>query len=157
MDYDAKGNRRGNTAWATLAWAVALGSAAGSAHGGTAVATGALTVRVEAVKIARGFVNVDICTERQFLKTCPITTRVPAQAGATAIVIHGLPPGRYAAQVYHDKNGNGKVDRKLFGIPTEGVGFSNDAPINFAPPKFADAAFDFVGGDATISLSLRYF
>lgn len=140
-----------------MAALVMLASIADPLHTQAAVASGVLTVRVAAVKVAAGFINVDICTERQFLKSCPITARVPAQRGVTALVIRGLPPGRYAAQAYHDKNGNGRVDRMLFGIPTEGVGFSNDAKIMFAPPKFADAAFVFAGGDATISFSLRYF
>ena len=37
--------------------------------------------------------------------------------------------GRYAVQAFLDENGNGEVDRALFGIPKEGVGFSNDAKI----------------------------
>ena len=73
------------------------------------------------------------------------------------VSIARLPPGRYAAQVFHDENANGQVDRALFGIPKEGVGFSNDAPIRLAAPKFTAAAFDFGGGTATIRLSLRYF
>ena len=66
-------------------------------------------------------------------------------------------PGRYAAQVFYDENGNHKVDRALFGIPKEGVGFSRDARIKLGPPKWADAVFDYAGGEQIIRLKLRYF
>jgi uncharacterized protein (DUF2141 family) len=71
--------------------------------------------------------------------------------------VHGVPAGRYAAQVFLDENKNGKVDRALFGIPKEGVGFSNDARISLGPPKWADAVFTNTGAAQTIRLNLRYF
>ena len=75
----------------------------------------------------------------------------------TTVTFYGLKPGRYAAQLFYDENGNGKVDRALFGIPKEGVGFSNDAKIRFGPPKWEDAAFSYDGSDRTIGVKLRYF
>lgn len=107
---------------------------------------------------AKGNVHVDICPEALFLKDdCPYTADAPAQVGMTRLVVRGLPPGRYAAQAFLDENRNGKVDRALFGIPKEGVGFSNDARISFGPPKFADAVFTHAGATQTIRFNLRYF
>jgi uncharacterized protein (DUF2141 family) len=116
-----------------------------------------LTIRVSNGREARGIIHVDICTAATFLKTCTVSGSAPALVGTTIIVIKGLKPGTYGAQIFHDKNGNGKVDRGLFGIPKEGVGFSNDAPIRFAPPTFSDAAFTYGGGAETINIHLRYF
>ena len=59
--------------------------------------------------------------------------------------------------MFYDQNGNGKIDRALFGIPKEGVGFSNDAKIRLAPPKWEEAVFDYDGQEQTIRLKLRYF
>lgn len=118
---------------------------------------GTLVVRVGDVRNAKGVIRVDICTAAMFLKSCSYAGSAPAMPGTTNVTIRGLPPGRYAAQAFHDKNANGKVDRMLFGIPVEGVGFSNDAPIRFSPPKFADAVFNVRGGVQTIALKLRYF
>ena len=75
----------------------------------------------------------------------------------TVVVLHGLPPGQYAVQTFHDENGNKKVDRNFIGLPKEGVGFSNDAPIRMGPPKWADAMFTFNGAEQTIQLKTRYF
>ncbi|PZU06251.1 MAG: hypothetical protein DI605_19540 [Sphingomonas sp.] len=121
-------------------------------------ATGTLSVRVTNVRNARGRIHVDICPEAKFLKDdCPYSGSAAAEAGTVIVRIEGVPEGRYAAQLFHDENGNDRTDRGLFGIPTEGVGFSNDAPIRLAPPRFADAVFAVPGGPQTISVRMRYF
>ena len=123
-----------------------------SAPGGT------LTIRMSNVRNAKGEMLVAACPQAQFLKeTCPFNGSTPAHVGMTVVVLHGLPPGQYAVQTFHDENGNKKVDRNFIGIPREGVGFSNDAPIRMGPPKWADAMFAFNGAEQTIQLKTRYF
>lgn len=118
---------------------------------------GVLHVAVDNVRDRTGRVHVDLCTQKQFLKDCPIAADGPARVGQSTVTLTGLKPGRYAAQVFYDQNGNGKVDRALFGIPKEGVGFSNDAKIRLGPPKWEEAFFDYDGRERTIRLRLRYF
>ena len=119
---------------------------------------GTLTIRMSNVRNAKGEVLVAVCPQAQFLKdTCSFNGSTPAYVGTTVVVIHGLPPGQYAVQTFHDENGNRKVDRNFIGIPKEGVGFSNDAPIRMGPPKWADAMFAFNGAEQTIQLKTRYF
>lgn len=134
-----------------MALAATLLCAASAAQAGT------LTVRITNVRNARGDVHVDACPEALFLKDdCPYAAAVPAHEGTTTVTLRGLPAGTYAIQAFHDENMNHRVDRALFGIPKEGVGFSNDAPIHLGPPKWQDAAFDFDGGDQQITLKMRY-
>lgn len=118
-----------------------------------------LTVEVANVRAARGTVKVDVCPEAEFLKDgCSWSGSAPARLGVTRVTVPNLPAGRYAVQVFLDENNNGEVDRGLFGIPKEGVGFSNDARIALGPPKFSDAVFTVGGGGSqAIRLSLRYF
>lgn len=124
----------------------------------TAAPAAPLEIRVTNVRNATGTVHVDICPEAKFLKDgCPWSAEAPATAGTTVVTIADLPPGHYAAQAFHDENRNRKADRNLIGIPTEGVGFSNDAPIRLAPPKFADAAFDQGPAAQAITFRMRYF
>ncbi len=117
-----------------------------------------LTIDVGNVRVAKGRVHVDVCPESKFLKEdCPYSAEAPATKGVTRVIVRSLPAGRYAVQAFLDENSNGKVDRALFGIPKEGVGFSNDAKIGLGPPKFAEAAFHYDGGAQAIHFSLRYF
>jgi uncharacterized protein (DUF2141 family) len=71
------------------------------------------------------------------------------------LIVRDLPDGTYAVQGFHDENRNGKVDRGLFGIPKEGIAFSNDAPIHFGPPSWKDARI-VVAGAQTIRMKMRY-
>jgi uncharacterized protein (DUF2141 family) len=123
-----------------------------------AASGGTLTVRVTNVRNARGVVHLDVCREAHFLKDdCQYSGDAPAHPGETIVTVHGLPPGVYAVQAFHDENQNQKVDRALFGaIPKEGIGFSRDAPIHLSPPKWADAEFAFDGAAQTIRLRMRY-
>jgi uncharacterized protein (DUF2141 family) len=126
--------------------------------GAAAAPTGVLQVQISNVRNAKGNVHIDICPEARFLKdNCPYSGNAPSRPGVTIITVRGIPAGRYAIQAFHDENSNGDVDRGLFGMPKEGVGFSNDAKISFGPPKFADAVFAFDGNSKTIQLKMRYF
>lgn len=72
---------------------------------------------------------------------------LPATAGASCRY-SGLPDGRYAVSVSHDRNGNHRVDTNLFGIPTEAWGVSNNVRPKLRPPRFEEAAFTLRGDDA---------
>lgn len=61
--------------------------------------------------------------------------------GTAVVTLTDLPPGRYAIALYQDRNGNGRLDKNMIGIPTEPYGFSNDASAPFGPPDFELAAF----------------
>ncbi len=138
----------------TLA-ALAATTVAPSAHPAVG---GTLTVRITNVRNAKGEVHAEACPKAQFLKDdCPYAGSAPARTGVTVVVLHGVPAGQYAVQTFHDENGNHKVDRNILGMPKEGVGFSNDAPIRMSPPKWADAVFAFNGAEQTIQLKTRYF
>jgi uncharacterized protein (DUF2141 family) len=63
------------------------------------------------------------------------------------IMFDGLEKGNYAVTIFQDLNGNGLLDKNLFGMPTEPYGFSNDARGRMGPPKFRDAVFSFSGSE----------
>lgn len=67
-----------------------------------------------------------------------------------------LHEGDYAIAIYHDENGNGKLDRSFMGIPSEGIGFSNDAKGFMGPASFESAHFHFSGNSQPLVIHLRY-
>lgn len=69
--------------------------------------------------------------------------------------VRDLPPGRYAVAVFHDENGNRKLDRHMLGYPTEAYGFSNNARGRLGPPTFAQAAFEFGEQDLELKISVK--
>ena len=79
----------------------------------------------------------------------------PATA-AGHLSFDGLPSGGYAVSLFHDENGNGKLDT-FVGIPREGVGFSRNPALMFGPPKFNAARFAVGGGDVGEAVKVRYF
>lgn len=119
--------------------------------------SGEIHVIVANARNARGTIHVDICPESTFLKPCPYSAEAPARPGRTEIIVRGVPAGRFAAQIFHDENGNHQVDQGLFGIPREGVGFSNNVRIRFRAPRFSEAAFAVSGGVQQLSINLQYF
>ena len=121
-------------------------------------AAGTLAIRVGNVRNTRGIVHVDLCDQARFLgDDCRYSASAPAQSPVTVVVVRGVPPGRYAAQLFHDENSNGRTDRNFLGIPKEGVAFSRDAPIRLSPPKWNDAQFVYAGGAQGIAVRMRYF
>jgi uncharacterized protein (DUF2141 family) len=63
----------------------------------------------------------------------------------------------YAASVFLDKNGNGKLDTNAIGSAKEPWGVSrNAAHKRFGPPLYKDAKFDYQGGAVTIPIELVY-
>lgn len=63
--------------------------------------------------------------------------------------------GTYAIKIFHDVNGNGKLDTNFLGIPTEPYGFSNNAMGAFGPPSFEEASFRVSGNGASLSIRLK--
>ena len=76
--------------------------------------------------------------------------------GNTAsITFHDLPKGKYAINILHDENKNGKIDKKFI-LPKEGVGFSNYTSLGFSNrPKFSKASFE-LNSDMEIEVTVIY-
>ena len=62
--------------------------------------------------------------------------------GSSTITIENIPSGKYAVNILHDENKNGKID-KGFILPIEGIGFSNFRSIGLTNrPNFSKASFE---------------
>ena len=115
-------------------------------------------VTVSGVRNDHGQVLVAICAKANFLRPhCPWRGSAPAHLGDVLVRVDNVPPGTYAAQAFHDEDGNGVLERSILGLPKEAMGFSNDAPMRMGPPRFDTAAFDVGAKDAAIGFKLRYF
>ncbi|MFT4251582.1 MAG: DUF2141 domain-containing protein [Caulobacter sp.] len=119
-----------------------------------------LTVEVGRLKSDAGLVTVTVYPSDPSRFLAPrgklLRLRVPANAPTTQACFNLPKADVYAVAVYHDSNGNRDFDRNAVGVPTEGYGFSNDAPSRFGVPSFDSARFSVKPGDNTIRVRMRY-
>ena len=77
-------------------------------------------------------------------------------ARKSAVVLTNLDPGQYAIILFHDENGNGKLDKNVLGVPTEPYGFSNNVQGFLGPPAFKEAVMQITGSDKAVRIVLIY-
>lgn len=117
-----------------------------------------LQVVVEGVESREGNVRLAIYNDpKTFRKEekCLRVLSLPAAESIVRFSFEGLAPGRYALIAYHDADGNGKMNRFLGMIPTEGYGLSNDPEVS-GPPAFKDAQFDLGEAGGSVQIPLHY-
>lgn len=139
---------------------LALLAAAAAAQAAPAPAEGAtLTIAVTGLRNERGLVRACLTADAKHFPDCNKDPHAFSQSvaarGRVLLAFRHVPPGAYAVSLFHDENGNNRLD-KLLGIPSEGFGFSRDAPIHFGPPRFDAARFAMTGADLSLAIRVRY-
>lgn len=131
---------------AALSLAAALPIAANAAD---------LTLAIEPVAEATGTVQIALYDkEADFRKQSVRALKLPATAGTMTVRIADLPPGDYAVMVFHDRNGNDKLDTNAMGIPKEPWGGSLGDKSVFGAPGWADVRFALKDEGATQRIKL---
>ena len=117
-----------------------------------------LTVALEGLRSNDGQTICRIFPEGSDFPMAGSLTRVEGRIAdnRSACVFKDLAPGRYAVATAHDENGDGGVNRNLFGIPTEGFAFSRNARALFGPPSFEETAVEVGLQDARLSIRMTY-
>jgi uncharacterized protein (DUF2141 family) len=80
----------------------------------------------------------------------------PIRDRQATCVFSGVPAGNYAVAFFHAEHNETQLTPGLFGKPTQGFGFSNNASGSFGPPSFSAAAFAYNGANLTLQGSLTY-
>ncbi len=122
---------------------------------------GEVVITVTDIRSSKGVVRACMTTREDIFPKCikdPGAHRTVVKANGTVeIRFTGVAPGNYAIALLHDENDNGKADRAMGMMPKEGYGFSRDAPVKMAPPKFKDAVFAQGDGTKRMAIRMRYF
>jgi uncharacterized protein (DUF2141 family) len=141
-----------------LAFFLAVNLSAQTNTGSTTTETGELIVMVKGFKSTDGQLMVALFNKAEdFLTKDPYKGSVTTISASEEMVkFPNLPYGDYAIAVIHDMNKDGKLDKNVLGIPTEGYGFSNDAIGKYGPPTFLEASFVFAGRDEAKIINLEY-
>ena len=116
----------------------------------------ALTVDAQNIHTKKGAVYFAL-----FKSTDDFPTGKPSEGkkmnatGERVQTTFSVEPGAYAIAIFHDENGNGQMDKKIFGIPKEPYGFSNNFRPKMSAPKFKDCEFTVSSAAKTISIKLE--
>jgi len=137
----------------TAVLAAILGSVAMAATGGNTV-----TVRVSTFRSLKGSLRCRLFSRPDGFPGKPpfeAETSVAVSARTMTCSFTSVAHGTHAVALFHDENGDGKLDTNFMGIPREGVGVSNNKFRSLGPPSWDDAKFT-VDGDVVLDVALRY-
>ena len=119
-----------------------------------------LTIEVENLRNSKGVLQVALYNkdgsipDEQYKNYYKIQT-TNIESGKAEITFKNLPKGKYAINILHDENKNGKID-KGFILPIEGIGFSNFQSIGLTNrPNFSKASFE-LKENKTINVKVIY-
>ena len=115
-----------------------------------------INLTVSGIQGNEGRVRVAVYSDQEhFLdETYALTLREKvAREGSITLPIQGLPPGQYAIFAYHDSNKNRSFDRRLWLIPAEGYGLSNNPAVG-EELSFANGLVE-IGENSTSELSIE--
>lgn len=114
-----------------------------------------LTVEIEGLKEeGRLMVSVVDSADAWDGKARPVVAVDAKVIGATMRMVFELPVGALAIRLFHDANGNGKLDQNMLGVPKEGYGFSGN-PRVVGPAGFSDAKFSLPASGAVSRIKVR--
>ena len=115
-----------------------------------------LSVSLQGVSSQQGKLMVGLyASEDAYKRKEPLQARALPANGVRELVFKDLALGRYAIAVFHDENGNGKLDRDANGLPLEAYGFSRNPGTRYGPPAFADTAVLLDKENQTLSITLE--
>jgi uncharacterized protein (DUF2141 family) len=83
------------------------------------------------------------------------TAKLKAKKGLQSISMPNIADGRYALAIFHDENGDGKMNKNMLGIPKEGYGVSNNVKNLMSAPAFSEAVFTH-NRETELSIRLNY-
>lgn len=140
----------------SIACIAILTLASGAAIAQTNQSGNSLTVNLSGIGVHTGQVFMAVCNEAGFNGNgaCEISRIVPISESSHPVIFENIPTGTYGVKLYHDVNGNNRLDSNAMGIPREPFGYSNNAKARFGPAKFKDAAF-LIDKNITISINLE--
>ncbi len=122
--------------------------------------TVSLTINVDNLRNSKGVVqfalyNKDGSIPDENFTKCYKILKANIVNKSSTITFRNIPIGRYAINILHDENNNGKID-KGFILPIEGLGFSNFKTIGLSnKPSFAKASFD-LKTDMSMKVTIVY-
>lgn len=79
----------------------------------------------------------------------------PQRVDQVQFELTNVAAGQYVVAVYHDINGNNRLDENLLGIPREPYGFSVEPLTKWRAPRWEEVSFRHTGRPQELKIALR--
>ena len=114
-----------------------------------------LTVLIDGAKANTGQAIASLFSSADNYLKEPISKQIVPinDVGGARFTFTDLKAGTYSVSIVYDEDSNGKLNTGFLGIPSELVGFSNNAKGTFGPPSFNKTSFTLPESE-TISIVL---
>jgi len=115
-----------------------------------------LMIVVENLKHSRGNIRIGLFKSEEDFHNQEIFTGgiVTITDKKAQLMVYQIARGDYSVVVFHDENGNGKLDRNKLGVPKEPYNFSNDAKKILRLPKYESTKITLDSERETIRIAL---
>lgn len=127
--------------------------------GAIAQSSGGSTVTIELANIRAGTGDLYVSLQKrhEFMKPTGSHGEIVAKPapGARVVTLTGVAAGDYAANIWHDLNGNKRWDSDERGMPLDGWTSVNAETIR-AKPEFDQVRFTVADAPVTLKLVMRY-
>jgi len=116
-----------------------------------------ITVTVENIKNTDGAIHIALFTSSDNFPDSSTRTEgliLKIEQQSVTGTFKNLAENDYAIAVFHDENGNNKLDKNFFGVPKEPYGFSGNST-SLMPPSFNEASTALTTDDVNLIITLR--
>jgi len=130
------------------------------AHSANANLKGTLMIQINGLRNQNGTLCYNVFSSSQGFPSAREkavqSACVPIDQRPLTVSVANLPAGSYAVSVYHDANGDRKLNRNSVGAPIEGYGFSNNPIVRTSAPKYGEAVIFHAGRSTNVPIQMRY-
>ncbi len=113
---------------------------------------GSLTITYENPGDKEGMVYVGVFTEKNFLMNPTASGAINLDENQTSVTIDDMEYGTYAISIFHDANGNQRLDMDEYGRPTEPWGLSGSS--SGMMPVWSEAKFELDSENKEVKLKI---
>ena len=121
----------------------------------------ALTIEITNIRFEKGWIRLGLYNHPDQFPVNPPRTfnfkKTSLKKEMMEIILDDIQPGTYAISLLDDENGNDQMDYRLFKLPGEGFGFSNNIKPGLKNPPYDHCSFRIPEGQSRIRIEMQYF
>ena len=116
----------------------------------------AIILKITGFRSEKGQVRIAVFNAAEkWPKDPAYSSTIDVNSSSVTWRVNDVPYGDYAIAIFHDENGNGKMDKNFLGIPVEAYGFSNNQRVTLGPPRWDAVKFSVRSAIKEVSIEVK--